>query len=233
MPPLRAPLSLAARDASLLSSLARRQNSVPLIPLTYSGEGTDPSPGTVIGIVLGSVLGFLLLAMLLSWALYSQSDTFHRGRGPTLAALEVQPRRSRSPGRRLSRRGDVTEIRRISRASLSPRRRSFSPRTSRRTEIVQERVERFPGHESVRRVVSPARNGDIIVEKRRSISRPRPRVREESEMEEVVVYDDESAEFSSLPPQQRRSSGRRGSGYGPDRYASGDYARRPGSRRYS
>jgi hypothetical protein len=236
MPPLL-PLPLARRDAP--SSLARRQNSVPLIPTTYAGESTDPSPGTVVGIVLGSVLGFLLLTMLLFWALYRQSDTFHT---PALANIEVRDRRSRSRSpRRLSRRsGDVTEIRRFSRSGVSPRRRSFSPRASRRTEIVEERVVegRFPGRESVRRVVSPARNGDIIIEKlprRRSPSRSRSRVREESELEEVVVYDDESTEPSTLPPDHRRSSGRRSSGYRPgdrDRYA-GDYARRPGSRRYS
>lgn len=240
MPPLP-PLPLAPRDAS--PPLARRQNSVPLIPTTYVGENSDPSPGTVVGIVLGSVLGFLLLTLLIFWALYRQSDTFHRGRGPAIANIEVRDRRSRSRSpRRLSRRGaDVTEIRRVSRASMSPRRRSFSPRASRRTEIVEERIveDRFPVRESVRRVVSPARNGDIVVEKRprrRSMSRSRSRAREESEMEEVMVYDEESTEPSTVPPEHRRSSGRRSSGYGPvdrDRYAGGDYARRPVSRRYS
>jgi hypothetical protein len=237
MPPLP-PFPLAPRDAS--APLARRQNSVPLIPITYVGENSDPPPGTVVGIVVGSVLGFLMLTMLIFWARYRQSDTFHSGRGPAIASIEVRDRRSRSRSpRRLSRRGaDVTEIRRVSRGSLSPRRRSFSPRTSRRTEIVEERFveERFPGRESVRRVVSPARNGEIIVEKRRRKSRSRSRARGESEMEEVIVYDDESTELSTVPPEPRRSSGRRSSGYRPadrDRYAERDYARRPASSGFS
>jgi hypothetical protein len=133
----------------------------------------------------------------------------------------------------------VTEIRRVSRGGLSPRRRSFSPRASRRTEIVEERVveERFPGRESVRRVVSPARNGNIVIEKRprRSRSRSRSRLgRDESVVEEVLVYDDESTELSTVPPDNRRSSSRRGSVYRPvdrDRYSGGDYARRPVSGR--
>ena len=243
MPPLPL-LALAPRNASPLLALRQNsQNTVPLIPNTYVGENTDPPPGTVVGIVVGSVLGFLLLTMLIMWALYRQSDTFRSGRGPTLASIEVRDRRSRSRSpRRLSRRGvDAAEIRRFSRGSLSPRRRSFSPRASRRTEIVEARFveDRFPGRESVRRVVSPARNGDIIVEKRprrRSRTRSRSRARDESELEEVIVYDEESTELSTVTPEHRRSSGRRSSGYRPadrDRYSGGDYARRSVSRGHS
>jgi FtsZ-interacting cell division protein ZipA len=203
---------------------------VPLLPTTYIGENSDPSPGTVVGIVLGSVLGFVLIVWLIFWALWSQSGGFLvRG-----AATTVELRRDRSPRR--ARRPEVTEVRRVSRSSLSPRRRSFSPHRRSRTEIVEQRVveERIPVVESVRRVVSPSRDGSIV-EKPRSRRKSRSRSRSRAREEEVIVYDDESTEFSSLP-EPRRSDRRRSSGYravDPDRYAGGDYPRRSVSRRYS
>jgi hypothetical protein len=99
----------------------------------------------------------------------------------------------------------VTEVRRFSHGGLSPRRRSFSPRASRRTEIVEERVveERFPGRESVRRVVSPARNGNIVIEKRPR-SRSRSRLgRDESVVGGVLVYGGGGTGLSAVPPGDR------------------------------
>src|SRR5262249_55776906 len=148
--------------------------------------------------------GFVLIVWLIFWALWRQSGGFLAAGRTTTMEL----RRDRSP--RHSRRAEVTEIRRLSR---SPRRRgSYSPR--RRAEVVAERVveERIPVVGSVRRVVSPSRE-DIIVEKsrsrRKSRSRSRSRLRSD---DDVIVYEDESTEYSSLP-EPRGSDRRRSGGY--------------------
>jgi len=226
---------LHQRDASPISNPSSRlfrrqaqadQNTGGIIPTTYVGQTTDPAPGAVAGIVLGSILGFLLLVWIMMWALSTNApfDT-------TEEVIEVQNRRppSRRHSHRNSRRSDIH----VERPS-----REYSPR--RRTQIIEERVveERFPAMSEVRMSKGPSPSPpppppppvgfreEIIVEN--------PRPERHGRDEEVVVIVDGTDYSSDIPP--RRKSKRRSSGYrpvDPDRYAGGDYPRRPVGRRYS
>jgi len=214
-----APSELNTAPSSLrlfLYRLAKRQqptNNVnpQIIPTTYLGLGTDPAPGSVVGITLGTVLGVVLVIMLVWWALYQQGQGF-------IAEEVIVEDRHHHPRRR-SRRYSDTEIREVRRPS--PRRRS---------EIVEERVveERIP----VRAMSRAVSREEIIVEPRRR----RPSTTRDEE--EVIVYEESE---STGPPARRssgRRSSRRDSGgfsrvVDPNQYAGGDYPKRPASRRYS
>lgn len=200
------PAPLRKRDASLLQPRQNAAGNQVLIPNTYLGVSGDPAPGTVIGIVLGTVLGVLLVIMLVWWAMFQQTRGYIT---EPIETIEVR----RHPHRRSSRR----------------RSRSYSPDRRRRSEIVEERIveERIP-------IGIPMRGEAIIVEPRRRRSR--------GDEEEVIVY--EESESSVPMPRRvssRRSQSRRRSGEGyyrpvdPDKYAGGEYERRPvsRSRRYS
>jgi len=202
------PLRLFLYRFTQYTSLSKRQNAVGnqnvdprIIPSTYLGIGTDPSPSTVVGITLGTVLGVIIVIMIVWWALYQQ------GQGYIAEEVIVEDRHHHP--RRRSRRYSDTEIREVRR----PASRAASPR--RRTEIVEERIveERIP-LPVPRAAVS---REDIIIEPRRRRGSMRGSTRDE---EEVIVYE----ESESSGPPIRRGSGRR---------SSGNYPKRPVSRRYS
>ena len=143
-----------------LASLLRRQTTVtatanPVIPATYSGLGTGPTPGTVVGIVFGSVAGFLLLL----WLIFT---CFGLGGGAQGASSvveeEVIRRRSRSPPRRVrssprrssppsrviaSSRSESEVVMEETRQATPPPRRASS-RRERETILVEETIRRAP-----------------------------------------------------------------------------------------
>ena len=119
---------------SLVSVLNRRQVNPSIIPSTYSGIDSGPSPGTVVGIVFGTVGGFLLLL----WLLYTCFNL-----GGTSGAFyeeEIIRRRSRSPRRQPSSRSrsEVIEVQR----QRSPRRDPSPRREPRRETIIIEETRR-------------------------------------------------------------------------------------------
>ncbi|KAF6227681.1 hypothetical protein HO173_012011 [Letharia columbiana] len=165
-----------------LASLLRRQTTVtatasPIIPATYSGLDSGPTPGTVVGIVFGSVAGFLLLL----WLIYTCFGLGGGAQGSSsVVEEEVIRRRSRSPPRRApSRRSSPRSPRRtVVASSVSesevvmeevPRERTPPPRrnSSRRAEtiIVEETIRRAP----------PAPQQDAFVEVIEEHDEPPPR----------------------------------------------------------
>lgn len=226
--------ALRRRVASLLPLLAKRQDNNGgqgdptlgiYIPTTYVQTSNALAPGAVAGIVLGSVLGFLAVLGIIVWATTLNQNTF----GTVDEVIEVHERRP-PPRRRRRTRDDDSFVETV-RVSHRPS-RNHSPRRPSRTEIVEERIveERIPIPRS--RGPSPGppppppppMMEEVFVERR-----PARRSREE---EVVVEFDD--SEMSSLP--DRRRSRRRSSGYrtvDPDRYAGGNYPRRPMRRRDS
>jgi hypothetical protein len=224
---------LRQRDASRISNpgfrLFRRQTQADpnigvIIPTTYVGQTTDPSPGTVAGIVLGSILGFLLLVWLMMTALSSTTPA-----EMSEEVIEVRNRRSPSPrhSHRSSHRSDYRSDSIRGRPS-----RDYSPR--RRTQIIEEKVveERFPTMSDPRmsKVQGPLPppppppppdvRGEMIVKDQRPARRGRE--------EEVVVIEDGTDGSSDILPKRGRRP--RSSGYRPvdlGRYAGGDYPIRP------
>lgn len=149
-----------------LASLFRRQittvtataNPQPIIPTTYSGLNTGPSPpGTVVGIVFGSVAGFLLLL----WLVYTCFNLGNLAPASSIVEEEtVVRRRSKSRSARRSRspsshsRSEVIEVSRTrersrSRSPAPPPRRESSRRE---TVIIEE----------TRRPVREEREDDIV-----------------------------------------------------------------------
>ena len=169
-----------------LASLFRRQTTVtatanPVIPATYSGLGSGPTPGTVVGIVIGSVAGFLLVL----WLIYT---CFGLGGGAqgvsSVVEEEVIRRRSRSPPRR---------------PRSSPRRsspRSRVPASSRsESEHVMEEVRRETSPPPPRRNSSRRERETILVEEIRRAPPP------QDEYVEVIEEHDEPA-----PRRSRKTS---------------------------
>ena len=183
--------------SSTLASLLRRQttvttNSNPIIPATYTGLDSGPTPGTVVGIVFASVAGFLLLL----WLIYT---CFGLGGGvqgsSSIVEEEVIRRHSRSPSRRAP-----------SRRS-SPRR--SSPRSPRRTVVASSVSESEHVMEEVRRertrTPPPRRNSSrretvIVEETIRRAPPPAPREPREDEFVEVIEEHDEPAPRRSKKP---------------------------------
>ncbi|KAM0806110.1 hypothetical protein BDR22DRAFT_883848 [Usnea florida] len=173
---------LPTRTTSLshtLTSLLRRQTTVtttanPIIPATYSGLNSGPTPGTVVGIVLGSVAGFLLLL----WLIYT---CFGLGGLPGRSSVveeEVIRRRSRSPSRR-------APSRRPSTRRSSPRRTVVESSIS-ASEVVMEEVHRERTPPPPRR--SSRVRETVVVEE---IRRPPPSAPREDEFVEVIEERDD------------------------------------------
>lgn len=153
-----------------LASLFRRQVDPSVIPTTYSGLNTGPTPGTVVGIVFGSVAGFLLVL----WLIYSIFVTRPFSRDISSVEEEVVVRRrSRSPRRSSPRRS-------------SPRR---PPSSRSRSETIEVSRNRSPPRRETRRETvileetrRPSPRGEDIVEVIEEHS-PVRRVRRESRRE--------------------------------------------------
>ena len=151
-PPQDAPL-LPTQTLKLrtLASVLRRQEVTvtastspnPIIPATYSGLGTGPTPGEVVGIVFGSVAGFLLIL----WLFYT---CFSLGGGPVGRSSVVDEeditvrRRSRSPRPPPSShsRSEVIEVSRTRERSRSRTRSPPRRENSRRETVIIEETRR-------------------------------------------------------------------------------------------
>ncbi|KAL9128317.1 MAG: hypothetical protein Q9217_002972 [Psora testacea] len=149
------PPTKTLKPRSLASVLRRQQVTVtasttanPIIPATYSGLNTGPSPGEVVGIVFGSVAGFLLLL----WLIYTCFSMGASAVGQSSVVEEevVVRRRSRSP-----------------RPSPSSHSRSEVIEESRTRERTRSRSRTPPRRESSRRET-------VIIEEIRRPSRPPP-----------------------------------------------------------
>ena len=135
-----------------LASLLIRQATVtanPIIPATYAGLNSGPTPGTVVGIVFGSVAGFLLVL----WLIYTcfNAATFG-GAAARTSVLEEEivtssRRRSRSARRSPSRRApspsshtrsEIIEVQSSRRERSPPPRERTPPRSVRETVIIEE-----------------------------------------------------------------------------------------------
>lgn len=180
-----------------LASLLRRQTTVtttanPIIPATYTGLNSGPTPGTVVGIVFGSVAGFLLLL----WLIYTCFGLGGAQGSSSIVEEEVIRRRSRSPSRRApSRRSSP---RRSSPRRSSPR-RTVAASTVSESEVVMEEVRR-------ERTPPPRRNSSrretIVVEETIRRAPPAPR---EDEFVEVIEEHDEPPPRRSKKPQGFRN----------------------------
>jgi hypothetical protein len=140
-------------DATTPNPLIARQSinvvQTGIIPTYYSFDG--PTPGTVVGIVLGSVAGFLLI----TWLLYSLTQTNGGGGNAVIAGEEDivvrRPRRGSQAQSGRSRRSTRTEVREYSRSPrrsaviVEERRRTAPPRA--RSIVVEDR--RVPGDDVV------------------------------------------------------------------------------------
>ena len=152
--PRSAPLppTQTLKERSLASILRRQQVTVtatsspnPIIPATYSGLNTGPSPGEVVGIVFGSVAGFLLVL----WLIYT---CFSLGGAAPVSSVvdeEVVVRRRSGSSRRPPSSHSRSEVIEVSRTRERSRSRSRSPtpppprrESSRRETIVIEETRR-------------------------------------------------------------------------------------------
>ena len=191
---------------SLASLLRRQQTTVtatanPIIPATYSGLDSGPTPGTVVGIVFGSVAGFLLLL----WLIYT---CFGLGGLPGRSSVveeEIIRRRSRSPSRR-------APSRRPSTRRSSPRRTVVESSAS-ASEVVMEEVRR-------ERTPPPPRRASrvretVVVEEIRREPRPPPSAPREDEFVEVIEERDDPS-----PRRPKKPSGFRN--VDPEAFGGGD-----------
>ena len=187
-----------------LVSLLRRQTTVtttanPIIPATYSGLNSGPTPGTVVGIVIGSVAGFLLLL----WLIYT---CFGLGGPPGRSSVveeEIIRRRSRSPSRR-------APSRRPSTRRSSPRRTVAESSVS-ASEVVMEEVRRERTPPAPRR--SSRVRETVVVEE--TIRRPPPSAPREDEFVEVIEERDDPS-----PRRPKKPSGFRN--VDPEAFGGGD-----------
>ena len=195
------------KPRSLASVLRRQQVTVtatasstanPIIPATYSGLNTGPSPGEVAGIVFGSVAGFLLLL----WLIYTCFTIGSNAPVSSVVDEDVTVRRhSHSSRRAPSSHTEITEVR-------TTRERSESRGVSRSRSPPPVRSP--PRRESSRRET-------VIIEETRRASRPPPQ-------DDIVEVIEEHSPVRSPQRQSRRSSGRQ-SGYrtvDPDAFGGGD-----------
>ena len=196
-----------------LASLVGRQTTVtataqPIIPATYSGLGSGPTPSTVVGIVFGSVAAFLLVL----WLIYT---CFGLGGGPqgrsSVVEEEIIRRQSRSPSRRP----------RSSPRRSPPRSRHVASSVS-ESEVVMEEVHHRDPTPPPRRG-SSRRNETIIVEETTTRRAPPP---QEDYVEVIEEHD---------PPPRRSSKSSRVPGFkhvDPEAFGGGDGKfRRVSSRR--
>ncbi|CAD6582488.1 MAG: hypothetical protein ASARMPRED_000982 [Alectoria sarmentosa] len=175
--------------ARTLASLFQRQSTVtrtanPIIPATYTGLNSGPSPGDIVGIVFGSVAAFLLIL----WLIYTCFGLGGGAQGSSsIVEEEVIRRRSRSPSRRApSRRSSP---RRSSPRRSSPRRTVVASSVSVESEHVMEEVRR-----ERTRTPPPRRNSsrrETIVVEETTIRRPPPPAPREDEFVEVIEEHDE------------------------------------------
>ena len=171
-----------------LASLLRRQTTVtatanPIIPATYSGLNSGPTPGTVVGIVVGSVAGFLLLL----WLIYT---CFGLGGPPGRSSVveeEIIRHRSRSPSRR-------APSRRPSTRRSSPRGPVVESSVS-ASEVVMEEVRRERTPPAPRR--SSRVRETVVVEEIRGPPPSAPR--EEAFVEVIEERDDPSPRRPKKP----------------------------------
>ena len=171
-----------------LASLLRRQTTVtttanPIIPATYSGLNSGPTPGIVVGIVFGSVAGFLLLL----WLIYT---CFGLGGLPGRSSVveeEIIRHRSRSPSRR-------APSRRPSTRRSSPRRTVVESSVS-ASEVAMEEVRHRERTPPPPRRPSRVRE-TVVVEETIRRAAPPPAPREDEYIEVIEQRDD-------LPPARR------------------------------
>ena len=202
-----------------LASVLRRQavtvtassTANPIIPATYSGLGTDPPAGEIVGIVFGSVAGFLLVL----WLIYTCFSMGTRAVGQSSVVDDdiTVRRRSRSP-RRHSSSHSHSEVIEVSRTRARSKSRSRSPP-----------VRSPPRRESSRRET-------VIIEETRRPSRPPPPP--EDDIVEVIEEHSPMRSPARSPIRtSRRSSGRQ-SGFrtvDPDAFGGGNRPIRKVSRR--
>ena len=186
-----------------LASLVQRQTTTvtttanPIVPQTYSGIGTGPDPGTVVGIVFGSVGGFLLLL----WLIYTCFGIGGGAQGRSeVVEEEVIRRRSRSPPRR---------------PRSSARRTVIASSVSESEHVMEEVRSHHSHHSPTHHSPPPRRNSSrretIVVEE--TIRRPAPPPQDE--FIEVIEEHD-------VPPPRRS---RKSSGFkhiDPEAYGGGD-----------
>ncbi|KAK3207803.1 hypothetical protein GRF29_96g447621 [Pseudopithomyces chartarum] len=101
-------------DDAIARSLASRDIVQGIIPTYYRNDG--PGTGAVVGIVLGSVAGFILL----TWLLYSLTNSSRNRISAEEEIVVRRPRRNSTSHR--SRRGSRSEVREVREYDRSPRR---------------------------------------------------------------------------------------------------------------